>query len=145
VSKGEYESEVRVYDCGVVHLTEARANQRFDCKEIINCGVYYHFFVGVANSSRPKAPPPKGGFLGIRPRLRIKKTAAFRAESEANSTSEAGILPRVNRSIQVEGGLRGYQRRPRFRRFLTRGRAGVSGELFLVCFGYNVNKLHHKI
>jgi hypothetical protein len=31
------------------------------------------------------------------------------------------------------------------RRFLTRGKGGVMGELLLVCFGYNVNKLYHKI
>jgi hypothetical protein len=33
-----------------------------------------------------------------------KKALAFRAESEANIASEEGILLRVNRSIQVEGG-----------------------------------------
>ncbi|MDR2343328.1 MAG: transposase [Spirochaetaceae bacterium] len=34
-----------------------------------------------------------------------------------------------------------------FRRFMTRGKGGVRCELLLLllCFGYNVNKLHHKI
>jgi hypothetical protein len=81
-----------------------------------------------------------------------KKLLAFREESEANIKSEEGILLRVNRSIQVEGAFGVTKEDGRFRRFLTRGRAGVSGELFLVYFGYNlvyfgynVNKLHHKI
>jgi transposase len=74
-----------------------------------------------------------------------KKALAFRAESEANIKSDEGILLRVNRSIQVEGAFGVTKEDSRFRRFLTRGKAGVSGELFLVCFGYNVNKLHHKI
>jgi transposase len=74
-----------------------------------------------------------------------KKALAFRAESEANIKSEEGILLRVNRSIQAEGAFGVTKEDGRFRRFFTRGKAGVSGELFLVCFGYNVNKLHHKI
>jgi transposase len=74
-----------------------------------------------------------------------KKMAALRAESEANITSDEGILLRVNRSIQVEGAFGVTKEDSRFRRFYTRGKAGVSGELFLVCFGYKVNKLHHKI
>jgi transposase len=74
-----------------------------------------------------------------------KKLLAFRAESEANIKSDGGIVLRVNRSIQVEGAFGVTKEDGRFRRFFTRGRAGVSCELFLVCFGYNVNKLHHKI
>jgi hypothetical protein len=74
-----------------------------------------------------------------------KKMLALRAESEANITSEEGILLRVNRSIQVEGAFGVTKEDSRFRRFYTRGKAGVSGELFLICVGYNVNKLHHKI
>jgi hypothetical protein len=74
-----------------------------------------------------------------------KKMLAFRAESEANIRSEEGILLRVNRSIQVEGAFGVTKEDSRFRRFFTRGRAGISCELFLVCFGYKVNKLHHKI
>jgi hypothetical protein len=51
----------------------------------------------------------------------------------------------VNRSIQAEG-ARGVEKEDHhFRRFLTRGKAGVSMEIFLLSFGYNVNKLHHKI
>jgi hypothetical protein len=32
-----------------------------------------------------------------------------------------------------------------FDRFLTRGKQNVKTELLLLCFGYNVNKLHAKI
>jgi transposase len=74
-----------------------------------------------------------------------KKAAAFRAASKANITSEEGILLRVNRSIQVEGAFGVTKEDGRFRRFLTRGNGGVRCELFLVCPGYNMNKLHHKI
>jgi transposase len=51
----------------------------------------------------------------------------------------------VNRTIQVEGAFGVTKEDSLFRRFMTRGKAGVRGELFLVCFGYNVNNLHHKI
>jgi transposase len=74
-----------------------------------------------------------------------KKLLAFREASRMNITSEEGIVLRVNRSIQVEGAFGVTKEDSRFRRFMTRGKAGVSGELFLLCFGYNVNKLHHKI
>jgi transposase len=74
-----------------------------------------------------------------------KKLLEYRAESEKNITGEEGTLLRVNRSIQVEGAFGVAKEDHQFRRFLTRGKAGVSGELFLVCFGYNVNKLHNKI
>jgi hypothetical protein len=74
-----------------------------------------------------------------------KKALAVRAESEANIKSEEGIVLRVNRSIQAEGAFGVTKEDGHFRRFFTRGKAGVSCELFLVSFGYNVNKLHHKI
>jgi transposase len=74
-----------------------------------------------------------------------KKLVAFREASRANITSEEGIVLRVNRSIQVEGAFGVTKADGQFRRFFTCGTAGVRGELFLVCFGYNVNKLRHKI
>jgi hypothetical protein len=69
----------------------------------------------------------------------------YRAESLARITCAEGILLRVNRSIQAEGAFGAAKEDHYFRRFFTRGKAGVSCELFLVCFGYNVNKLHRKI
>jgi hypothetical protein len=74
-----------------------------------------------------------------------KKPAAFREASRANITGEEGIVPQVNPSIQAEGSFGVAKEDGRFRRFMTRGKAGVGGELFLVCFGCNVNKPHHKI
>jgi transposase len=74
-----------------------------------------------------------------------KKLLAFREASRANIASEERVLLRVNRLIQVEGAFGVTKADGQFRRFFTRGKAGISGELFLVYFGYNVNKLHHKI
>ncbi|MDR2304180.1 MAG: transposase [Treponema sp.] len=74
-----------------------------------------------------------------------KKPVACREASRANITGEEGIPPRVNRSIQAEGAFGVEKEDYHFRRFMTRGKAGVRGELFLLCFGYNVNKPHHKI
>jgi len=31
-----------------------------------------------------------------------------------------------------------------FRRFLTRGQVNISTEFLLLCFGFNINKLHSK-
>ncbi|MDR0760708.1 MAG: transposase, partial [Treponema sp.] len=45
----------------------------------------------------------------------------------------------------VEGAFGVTKEDGQFRRFFTRGKAGVRGELFLICFGYNVNKLHGSI
>jgi hypothetical protein len=74
-----------------------------------------------------------------------KKLLAFREASRANITGEEGILLRVNRSIQVEGAFGVEKEDYHFRRFMTRGNCGVKCELLLLCFGYNVNKLPHKI
>jgi hypothetical protein len=65
--------------------------------------------------------------------------------SKSGYESEEGILLPVNRSIQVEGAFGVTKEDRHFRRFFTHGKARVSRELFLLCFGYNVNKLHHKI
>ncbi|WP_238907243.1 transposase, partial [Clostridium sp. YIM B02506] len=32
-----------------------------------------------------------------------------------------------------------------FKRFLTRGKNSVKTEFILLCFGYNINKLHSQI
>lgn len=65
--------------------------------------------------------------------------------SHENITTELGILLRVNRSIQVEGAFGVLKNDYNFNRFLTRGKASVKNEFMLLCFGYNVNKLHAKI
>jgi hypothetical protein len=58
-----------------------------------------------------------------------KKPAAFREASRVNITSEEGILLRVNPSIQAEGAFGVAKEDGRFRRFMSRGKAGVRGEL----------------
>lgn len=74
-----------------------------------------------------------------------KKFVAKRQISYENITSEKGILLRVNRSIQVEGAFGVLKNDYNFNRFLTRGKNSVKNEFILLCFGYNVNKLHAKI
>ena len=65
--------------------------------------------------------------------------------SYENITTEIGVLLRMNRSIQAEGAFGVLKEDRQFDRFLTRGNPNVTTELFLLCFGYNVNKLHAKI
>ena len=74
-----------------------------------------------------------------------KKFIEKRRASYENITSEEGILLRVNRSIQVEGAFGVLKDDYNFNRFLTRGKINVMNEFILLCFGYNVNKLHAKI
>ena len=74
-----------------------------------------------------------------------KKMLSLRTESLKNIQSEEGILLRKNRSIQVEGAFGVLKQDYGFRKFLTRGKIQVTVELLLLCFGYNVQKLHNKI
>lgn len=79
-------------------------------------------------------------------RMQVSKTFIQKREkSYENITTEKGVLLRVNRSIQVEGAFGVLKNDYNFNRFLTRGKTGVKTEFFLLCFGYNVNKLHAKI
>jgi len=68
-----------------------------------------------------------------------------RQRSLDNITTSEGILLRMNRSIQVEGAFGVLKENHGFRRFLTKGKNNVKIEFILLCFGYNVNKLHNKI
>jgi len=65
-------------------------------------------------------------------------------QSRKNIETERGINLRVNRSIQVEGAFGVLKSGRRFKRFLTRGRTNISTELYLLCMGYNLNKLWAK-
>lgn len=69
----------------------------------------------------------------------------YRKESWKNIVSPEGIHLRINRSIQVEGAFGVLKEAYGFTRFLLRGRVKVGIEMLLLCFAYNVNKLHHKI
>ncbi|MBU5428287.1 transposase [Tissierella pigra] len=74
-----------------------------------------------------------------------EKFIEMRNKSLSNITSKEGILLRMNRSIQVEGAFGVLKEDYGFRRFLTRGKKNVKTEFMLLCFGYDINKLHSKI
>ena len=74
-----------------------------------------------------------------------KKFITLRQEAYENITSELGIQYRMNRSIQVEGAFVILKNDYEFQRFLLRGKTKVKLEILLLCFGYNINKLHSKI
>jgi hypothetical protein len=74
-----------------------------------------------------------------------KNFIKMRTESLKNVTSDHGKLLQVNRSIQVEGAFGIMKEDRHFDQFLTRGFPNVKTELFLLCIGYNMNKLHAKI
>lgn len=79
-------------------------------------------------------------------KLSVSKTfIARRQESYKNILSDTGILYRMNRSIQVEGAFGVLKNDYEFQRFLLRGKTKVKLEILLLCFGYNINKLHAKI
>ena len=68
-----------------------------------------------------------------------------RQRSYENIVSETCILYRMNRSIQVEGAFGVLKNDYEFQRFLLRVKLKVKLEILLLCFGYNINKLHAKI
>lgn len=79
-------------------------------------------------------------------RLYISKSfLKKRQESYENILSETGIKYRMNRSIQVEGAYGVLKNDYGFQRFLLRGKTKVKLEIFLLCIGYSINKLHGKI
>jgi len=78
--------------------------------------------------------------------MKVSKTFVEKRDiSYQNIMSEQGTLLRVNRSIQVEGAFGVLKNDYNFTRFLTRGKTSVKTEFMLLCFGYNINKLHSKI
>jgi len=92
--------------------------------------------------------PHKGKCTKAKGNRRMEVSKAFvahRQKSLDNITTETGIKLRVNRSIQAEGAFGVLKEDRQFNRFLTRGKQNVKTELLLLCFGYNVNKLHAKI
>ena len=78
--------------------------------------------------------------------MQVSKTfTEKRQKSLENITTEKGVLLRMNRSIQAEGAFGVLKQDRQFDRFLTKGKPNVTTELLLLCFGFNVNKLHSKI
>ncbi|MFL0248776.1 IS1182 family transposase [Candidatus Clostridium stratigraminis] len=79
-------------------------------------------------------------------KMQVSKTfVEKRRISLENITSPEGVILRVNRSIQVEGAFGVLKNDYQFNRFLTRGKNSVKNEFLLLCFGFNINKLHSKI
>lgn len=79
-------------------------------------------------------------------RLYVSKNfISQRQISYENIMSETGTKYRMNRSIQVEGAFGVLKNDYDFQRFLLRGKTKVKLEILLLCFGYNINKLHAKI
>ena len=68
-----------------------------------------------------------------------------RAVSWQNIMTPQGIMLRMNRSIQVEGVFGITKEDYGFRRFFTREKHNVKTEYLLLCFGFNINRLHQKI
>ena len=79
-------------------------------------------------------------------RLYVSKNfISLRQISYENIMSEVGTKYRMNRSIQVEGAFGVLKNDYDFQKFLLRGKTKVKLEILLLCFGYNINKLHAKI
>ena len=67
-----------------------------------------------------------------------------RKQATANIMAERGIHLRLCRSIQVEGAFGLLKNDFGFRRFLTRGKANVRTELFLLALAFDLKKLWMK-
>ena len=67
-----------------------------------------------------------------------------RAETTQRITSQRGIHLRLCRSIQVEGAFALLKNDFGFRRFLTRGKANIRAELFLLAIAFDLKKLWMK-
>ena len=77
----------------------------------------------------------KPKMLQVRKQLKEK-----RAESQANITTEEGILLRMCRSIQVEGAFGLLKNDFAFRRFFSSGKKNIRTELFFLAMGFNLKK-----
>lgn len=79
-------------------------------------------------------------------RLYVSKNfISLRQISYENILSETGTKYCMNRSTQVEGAFGVLKNDYDFQRFLLRWKTKVKLEILLLCFGYNINKLHSKI
>jgi len=138
----EYDAEKDEYTChngkqlkpiGITYRTSATGYRSevslYECEECSNC------------PCKEKCTKAQGNR-----RMQVSKTFVEKRQiSYENIMTEKGILLRVNRSIQVEGAFGVLKSDYNFYRFLTRGKNSVKTEFILLCFGYNVNKLHSKI
>ena len=104
-------------------------NKVYECENCQSCPHYGKCYKGKQNKRIEVA----------------EKFDAYRELSRQNITTEKGIQLRVNRSIQVEGVFGVTKQDYNFKRFLTRGQINVTTEYLLLAFGFNINKLHHRI
>ena len=68
----------------------------------------------------------------------------LRQAARALITTDEGKELRMNRSIQVEGAFGVLKQDYGFRRLLRRKKEGVTTEIFLYAFAFNINKRHNK-
>ena len=101
----------------------------YECESCENCSV------------KSKCTKAKGNRRMDTSKIFIDK----RSKSLNNITTPKGIMLRMNRSIQVEGAFGALKEDYGYRRFLTRGKKNVHVEFMLLCFGFNISKLHMKI
>jgi transposase len=133
--KGEYicHNNKRLTPVGITKRTSATGYISevtiYECEDCNNCSY---------KSKCTKA-------LGNRRMQVSKKFVKKRQVSYENITSNERVLLRMNRSIQVEGAFGILKNDYQFNRFLTRGKNSVKTEFSLLCFVYNINKLHNKI
>jgi len=73
-----------------------------------------------------------------------KDFVKLRQAARALITTDEGTELRMNRSIQVEGAFGVLKQDYGFRRLLRRKTEGVTTEIFLYAFAFNINKRHHK-
>lgn len=118
---------------GVVHRTSANGYvsevTKYECEDCSGC-IY-----------KDKCTKAKGN----KKLQASKKFIEKRAASYENIKTTLGIQLRMNRSIQVEGAFGVLKWDHDFTRFLRRGKNNVKTEFMLLCFAYNIRKLHAKI
>ena len=77
--------------------------------------------------------------------LRLQKTFwEKREQTTQRIVSKRGIHLRLCRSVQVEGAFALLKSDFAFRRFLTRGKANIRAELFLLAMAFDLKKLWMK-
>ena len=70
--------------------------------------------------------------------------ARQKAEATKRTTTEEGILLRINRSIQVEGAFGVIKQDRDFRRFFVRSKDKTETQFFLLAFAFNIKKLRNR-
>jgi len=145
ISKREnmaYDSETDTYTChngkqlrpaSIIHRKSVSGYEAevtvYECESCDNC------------PHKAKCTKAKGNR-----KMQVSKTFVEKREvSYKNITTEKGTQLRMNRSIQVEGAFGVLKSDYGFNRFLTRGKNSVKTEFILLCFSYNINKMHSKI